>query len=133
MSNKFTQNSESPSNKKVLILEDELAIAKMLKKMLKRLGCNSDISLHGEDAINKFSKAHNRNPYDLVVLDVISKQGMGGLETFKHLQKIDPKVNAIASSSSILERLDEFGFKGVLSKPFTFSELNTVLSNILDK
>ena len=61
---------------------------------------------------------------------------MGGKEVIRRLHKIDPGVNAIVSSGyssdPIMSRYGEYGFKGVVSKPYSIQELNKTLHEVLE-
>ena len=53
--------------------------------------------------------------------------GMGGRETLVKLREIDPGVRAIVSSGysqdAAMTRYRDHGFRGVVSKPYSVSEL----------
>ena len=57
-------------------------------------------------------------PYDVVILDMTVRGGMGGRETVQRLLKIDPAVRAIVSSGysqdATMSRYRDFGFCGVV-------------------
>ena len=61
-------------------------------------------------------------PYDAVILDLTIPGGMGGKEAIKKLLEIDPEVKAIVSSGysddPVLANFQEYGFKGMMPKPF---------------
>jgi CheY-like chemotaxis protein len=61
--------------------------------------------------------------------------GMGGMETLKRLQKIDPNVKAIVSSGHSLEaeRSSYFleGFKGIVEKPYNPAQFSKVLYDVI--
>ena len=82
----------------------------------------------GREAIRCYVKAREKGkPYDVVILDLTVRDGMGGRETVKELKKIDPDVRAIVSSGysqdPTISRFREFGFCGVVSKPYSMTEL----------
>jgi DNA-binding NarL/FixJ family response regulator len=57
--------------------------------------------------------------------------GMGGLETFGALREIDPGVKAIVcsgySQDTIMSSYMEYGFSGILKKPFDLSQVSQVV------
>ena len=65
--------------------------------------------------------------FDLVILDLTLPGGMGGKEVLKELIEIDPTVNAALSSGyatdATMKRYEDFGFRGVIAKPYEASEL----------
>ena len=62
---------------------------------------------------------------------------MGGQKTVEKLLKIDPDVNAIVSSGyakdPVLVNYADYGFKGMISKPFNITELADCVFKVLNK
>jgi len=60
---------------------------------------------------------------------------MGGKDAVKKLLEIDPEVKAIVSSGYsadlVLANFQEYGFKGMMPKPFTSQSLGKVLHEVL--
>jgi DNA-binding NarL/FixJ family response regulator len=56
---------------------------------------------------------------------------MGGKEALKKLIEIDPTVNAIVSSGyatdATMSRYQDFGFRGVIAKPYEAAELGKIV------
>ena len=73
--------------------------------------------------------------FDAVIMDLTIPGGMGGEETIKHLLKIDPKIKAIVSSGysagGVISNFKDYGFKGVINKPYTMEELSNELNKVL--
>ncbi len=71
----------------------------------------------------------------LVILDLTLPGGMGGKEALKNLIEIDPTVNAIVSSGyamdSTMARYQDFGFRGVIAKPYEASELGRTVYEVI--
>jgi DNA-binding NarL/FixJ family response regulator len=70
-----------------------------------------------------------------VILDLTVPGGLGGKETFEQLRELDPEVKAIVSSGysndPILAKYEDYGFKGMVAKPFDFSELSRTLKAVI--
>jgi len=120
---------------RILIMDDQEAILTMLCRMLNRMGYETDTSLEGNEAIEKYRDAYqSQNPFDLVILDLTVPGGKGGKETIFELLKIDPKVKALVSSGysndPIMSNYEDYNFCGVLPKPYTKPELSEVLSKV---
>src|SRR5512143_406816 len=83
------------SNQKarVLVVDDDAAMARFLSSYLARRNFDSSTAASGEEAIRMF------RVYDpvLVLLDV-SMPGMSGLETLERLKQIKPEVLVIILS-----------------------------------
>lgn len=130
------QNLSFKGKGKILILEDEISVANMLKVMLKRFSLDSCITCEGNDTIIKYTESIKNNiPFQAVILDLTIPGGIGGVEVMKKLMKIDYNVKAIVSSGystgEIMSNFEKFGFKGVLMKPYTLLELGRVLRKLI--
>ena len=62
-----------------------------------------------------------------MILDLTVRDGMGGRETVLRLKHLDPDVRAIVSSGysqdPMMSRYRDYGFRGVVGKPYSVSEL----------
>ena len=84
---------------KVLIMDDEQAVRTIAVEMLSHIGYEVESARDGAEAMSQFIKARKSGrPFDIVVLDLIVADGMGGRDTIKKLIDIDPTVKAIVSS-----------------------------------
>ena len=75
----------------------------------------------GKEAIKLYKKALKASePFDVVVLDLTIRGGMGGREVIKKLLEIDPDVKAIVSSGysndPVMAFYREYGFSAVFNK-----------------
>jgi DNA-binding NarL/FixJ family response regulator len=70
----------------------------------------------------------------VVILDLTIAGGMGGIETVRELLKIDPAVKAIVSSGytekSVMAEYSEYGFSGMVAKPYTLEELGKAIIDV---
>jgi len=61
---------------------------------------------------------------------------MGGKEALKKLIEIDPTVNAIVSSGyatdATMSRYQDFGFHGVIAKPYEAAELGKIVYDVIE-
>ena len=71
----------------------------------------------------------------MVILDLTVVGGMGGEDTFRALQEIDPEVRAIActgyDSEEMEQELLDLGFCGYLTKPFRVGDLGRAVKKVL--
>jgi PAS domain S-box-containing protein len=68
--------------KHVLWMEDETLLRELNSNFLEALGHQGDMAPEGSVALNLFKEALRVNrPYDLVILDLVVPNGMGGMET----------------------------------------------------
>ncbi len=74
-------------------------------------------------------------PVQAVIMDLTMPGGMGGRETMEKLREIDPGVKTIVSSGyshdQVMASFRDFGFVGVVSKPYKPSELGRTLHEVL--
>jgi len=60
---------------------------------------------------------------------------MGGIEAVQRLRRIDPKVKAIVSTGysndPIMDSYKQYGFSGVIAKPYDAKQLSEVLHKAL--
>ncbi len=121
---------------RILVMDDEESIRNLSKQRLGRLGYESELAKDGAQAIELYKKSMDSGqPFDLVILDLTIKGGMGGKDVIKELLKIDPKVKAIISSGysndSVMTNFTIYGFTGILPKPNTKQELIEALKKII--
>ena len=117
-----------PGAPRVLVMDDEAPICELAAELLGCEGYEVDTSADGEEAIRKYQAALDAGEsYDVVILDLTVRGGLGGKETVVRLRQIDPAVRAIVSSGysqdPTVSRYREFGFCGVVSKPYSITEM----------
>jgi CheY-like chemotaxis protein len=105
--------------------------------MITTLGHEVDLTEQGEAAIGKFQIARESGkPFDIVILDLTVRGGLGGRETIERLLAIDPGVRAIVSSGysddAVVSDYHKYGFKARLTKPYNIEELRDTLNALLD-
>lgn len=119
---------------KILIMDDSVEIQELLGKMLEYLGFTFDTALNGGEAIEKYQQAMLKEPYTLVIMDLTIPGGIGGKQALQQIRKFDPNVKAIVSSGysndPVLANYQEFGFIGVLPKPYSLNDLKKVITEV---
>ncbi len=119
-------------NGKVLVVDDEEAIRELVDFTLTHLGyevSTAESAIAGVELYRQRLEAGRR--FDAVILDLTLPGGMGGREALKRLLEIDPAINAIVSSGyamdATLSRYQDYGFRGVIAKPYEAAELGRVV------
>ena len=117
-------------------MDDEEMVRDVSNALLTHLGYEAEVAVDGVEAIEMYRKAmESEKPFDMVILDLTNKIGMGGVETIKRLLKIDPDVKAIVATGysydPIMSKFWEHGFRGALPKPFTLDQLKTALHDAI--
>ncbi|MCP3927459.1 MAG: PAS domain S-box protein [Desulfobacterales bacterium] len=120
---------------RILIMDDQEPILKMLGRMLNRMGYKTEFAIDGTDAVKKYREAFvAKESFDLVILDLTIPGGMGGTKTIIELLKIDSNTKAIVSSGysndPIMANYEDYGFCGVVPKPYSKAQLSEVLNKI---
>lgn len=122
--------------RRILVMDDDDVVRNLTVQKLVRLGYESEGAIDGEEAVSKFKTARDSgNPFDVVVLDLIVRGGMGGKDTLEMLMEVDPGVKAILTSGHavdpVLTNFWEYGFFGVIRKPFVIKELDVTIRQAL--
>jgi PAS domain S-box-containing protein len=122
---------------RILVMDDDATVREVLGKMLSKLGYESDCAQAGEEALELFTRGQTSGePFAAVILDLTIPGGMGGIETVQHLMAQDPQVKAVVSSgyadNSAMADFKEYGFQGVIAKPYRLAELGKILHDVLN-
>jgi CheY-like chemotaxis protein len=116
----------------ILIVDDEVAIRKMARRMLENTGYKAIEAENGEAAVRIFRE--NACEIAAVLLDMTMPL-MSGAETLKHLRDLRPDIPiALSSGFSELEALARFPAKTVdafLQKPYTAAQVIEKINNIV--
>ena len=122
---------------RVLVVDDEDVIRDLVEFTLTRLGykvSQAETALQGIELYHAKLKAGKR--FDVVILDLTLPGGMGGKEALAKLMEIDPTVNAIVSSGyatdATMSRYQDFGFHGVIAKPYEAGELGKIVHDAIE-
>ena len=106
----------------MLIVEDELRMAGLVRRGLQKEGAAVDVTATGEEAL-VLAGAHE---YDVIVLDVLLP-GISGFETCRRLraQHIWTPVLVLTARDAVEDRVAglDTGADDYLVKPFAFAEL----------
>ena len=146
ISPKHTQTSDKKKAKKdpitgtgyILIMEDDDVIREALGEILIHLGYQIELAENGEEAIALYKTAKSvGQSFDLVIIDLAIRCGMGGKEAITKLREIDPNVKALVSSAysvdSVVSDYKSYGFCGVVTKPYNISELSEIISETIQR
>jgi len=121
---------------KVLVMDDEEALREAIAFTLSHLGHTVELAENGEQAIELWQTAQKLNrQFDVVILDLAVRDGMGGQLAMQALLKIDPRIKGIVMSGNVLDPVmvqpERHGFKGALPKPFVGRKLQDLLSAVM--
>ncbi len=121
---------------RILIMDDEEDLRHLTADMLRHLGYSVEVARHGQEAISKYIEAREAHaPFDIVVLDLTVRGGLGGAETVQRLLAIDPRVRAIVTSGysddRVMSDFKQHGFADVLHKPYTVHDVVNTVRRVL--
>jgi len=128
--------ADSARKGRVLVMDDEELVRNIVGIMLGALGHEVKFAENGEEAIEKYHEALSAGrKFDIVVLDLTVRGGMGGEETLRELLALDPGVKAVVSSgyanSAAVSEYRARGFSACLAKPYEVDALRDVLNMLL--
>jgi two-component system OmpR family response regulator len=114
----------------VLVVEDEVRMAAMLKRGLEEEGYSIDLAADGTDGLWLGSE----NPYDAIVLDV-NLPGIDGFEVCRALRERErwAPVIMLTARGEVHDRVHglDVGADDFLAKPFSFGELTARLRALI--
>jgi len=111
---------------RVLIVEDDVKMASMIRRGLKGDGMAADVAIKGEDALWMAAATE----YDAIVLDVMLP-GLDGFQVAKKLREdsVWAPVLMLTARDAVEDRVQglDTGADDYLTKPFSFAELSARL------
>ncbi|MCX6956148.1 MAG: transporter substrate-binding domain-containing protein [Verrucomicrobia bacterium] len=118
---------------RILVMDDEPGLRDTVRLALEHEGYTVEAAAEGGIAIDLYQKARAEGrPFDVVLLDLTVRDGMGGLETIKKLRAIDPAVKGVVMSGyvqeAVLRDFAQHGFYAALTKPFDLDTLRNALT-----
>jgi PAS domain S-box-containing protein len=120
---------------RVLVMDDEKMFRETVHEMLSHLGYEVVLTRNGTEAVLCFEQSlKTGKPFDLVLLDLTIRGGMGGKKTVQEIIALDSQAKVIVASGysndPVMSNFREYGFSGVISKPFRVAELSEVIQNL---
>ncbi|MGR3220117.1 MAG: response regulator [Candidatus Anammoxibacter sp.] len=121
---------------KILVMDDSEEVRDMTEMALGLIGYEVTCVKDGDEALKLYSNTRdNGKTYDVTIMDLTVPGGMGGKDTIAKLLEIHPEANAIVfsgySGDPIMSNYKDYGFKGVISKPFQIQEMNELLQKVI--
>ena len=111
-----------------LVVDDDKAVRDVFTKSLAATGWRSVEAQSGEAALVELQQRR----FDVIFLDLFM-HGMNGAQTFREIRAADPEANVVIATaypdSDLMAEALQIGPFAVMRKPFTLSQLHTVLKH----
>jgi len=121
---------------KILIVDDEEMVRRILLRMLDRLGHVATAAASGDEGIAAYRDAQGEVArFDLVITDLTMPGGLSGVEMTSELLKLDRDARVVVSSGysddPAVADFRKYGFAAAMKKPYTLESLQEVLAHVL--
>ena len=114
--------------KKILVVDDEVEICRMLTKYLSNEGHRAEYVLSGKEAIDRVKKEYP----DVVLLDLIMP-GIPGMEVLDEINRISKKTKIVVMTGRLMEtgflkKIKQKGASSCILKPFDINDIKIAIS-----
>jgi two-component system OmpR family response regulator len=118
-----------PFRPRILVIDDDESILDLLQDIL-----SSDYSITTASNAQKGQERLGREHFDLVIVD-LGLPGMSGMDLIQRL-RAEPSyaklpILVVSAYTELAQRLDGLQVDGVLSKPFSLSELERQVAELV--
>jgi CheY-like chemotaxis protein len=123
---------------RLLLVEDEPGIRRVLQHYLQRRGHQVDVAREGGEALTLIAQTAASNPYDVIISD-IRMPGIGGDRLLEELQArgdgFDRRIIFISgdAASSQTKRLMDDARVPMLYKPFALEDLSSMVERFAEE
>ncbi|MDY6853404.1 MAG: sigma-54 dependent transcriptional regulator [Thermodesulfobacteriota bacterium] len=120
------------ADEKILVVEDEVRMRNLLKRILTKQGFSVHTSPNGMDALNKLDEI----PFDVIITDIKMPE-MNGMELLKTVKETRKDIyiiimTAFGSIGSAVKAMKE-GAYDYITKPFKMDEISIVIKKALEE
>jgi len=121
---------------RVLLMDDDPIVRRTAVALLQRSGYDVTCAADGAQAVELYGQAaDDGHPFDAVVLDLTVPGGMGGKQCLQELLRLNPRVQAIASSGysddATAADFAQLGFCASVPKPYPLEQLLNTLNEAI--
>jgi len=114
---------------RILIVDDEAAVANLLADALQMQGHEATVVHHGREALAQLRE----RAYDAVFLDVLMPE-MSGVEVLRQIRATQPTLPVIVITGHArpeeLDEIQRLGVSEVIEKPFILTNLGEALGSL---
>ena len=124
-----TQIREAP---RLLVLEADSGQRRLLLRTLRHMGCIVVACDSLDTALKEYLAAVGATrPFELVIADLVSSSGPGGLDLAGRLLKLDSRVKVALSADSTIVDFRSHGIAGVLKRPYADQTVRSTIAELL--
>jgi PAS domain S-box-containing protein len=120
---------------RIVIVDDEPALAMVVRKMLERLGYEVEHRTSSVEAFQDYCRQPMEKPFDLLITDMTMPH-LTGLDLVRELHRYHPSLPVVLctgfSEKIDPEKIESLGIQGFLTKPVVMKELAELVRKVLD-
>ena len=130
------KETQKVRNRKILVMDDEEVILKLVKMILSGAGYSVVTARNGTKALEKYQQSMKEGKvFDAVIMDLTIPGERGGKDIVGEILKMDPNAKCIVSSGyaagSVMANYKDYGFVANIPKPFCMKDLLATLKQVL--
>jgi len=115
-------------------MDDEDMVGEIACQMMIHLGYDAMHVKDGKVAVEEYVRNFKSGePFDVVIMDLTIPGGMGGQEAVVEILAVDPDAKVLVSSGystdPIMTNYSDYGFAGVINKPFDLASIKETLKS----
>lgn len=116
-------------------MDDEEMVGDIACQMLAHLGYEAKHVTDGQVAVDEYVRLFEAgDPYNVVIMDLTIPGGMGGREAVIEILAVDSAAKVLVSSGystdPIMTHFGDYGFVGVINKPFDLASIQKILEDL---
>ena len=119
------------NKKRILIVDDDKDILRMLEFGLKKLGSDYEI-FTAKDIFRAIDEIEDQR-FDLILTDYMMP-GMTGVDLARAARRMSPEAHVVLmtayGTNKLRDTTDQLGFDGYLNKPFTMDQVRDIIRQI---
>ncbi len=113
---------------RILFMDDDQTMREMVVTLLQWTGYSALATRDGREALSIFERANQDGlPFNAVILDLVVKKGMDGVDTAAALHKMNCKLPVIAASGysnhAVMAAPGKYYFTDCINKPYRPAQL----------
>ena len=133
----MTNDTSNTPTLHVLVMDDEPSVRGLLNKFLQTCGFKVTVASEGMEAYELYrTSLESEHPVDVIIMDLIVNDGLGGLDSFRLIRQANPEAVGIVSSAysddNGMAEYEKYGFSAVLPKPYQLLELKRLLEELCE-